>query len=262
MKQGITPAGNRFAFVHANTDKAKSAQRAMVKLYGQSPPEEADIIVALGGDGFLLETLSRFSESGKPIFGMNRGTVGFLLNSYKLKNLPERLDHAIAIKLYRLVVTAVNTEGETVKAKAINEVSLFRQSAQSAQLSVTVDGNNRLPCLVCDGILLSTPAGSTAYNLSAHGPIIPLEAQLVALTPISAFRPRRWQGALLPRNSKVLINVLDSAKRPVAAAADGFEIRNVVRVSIETERRVALKLLFDPDQQLKERIIKEQFLMD
>lgn len=262
MTQGITPAGKRFAFVHADSEKARSAHQSLVKLHGQSVPNEADIIVAIGGDGFLLETLNRFSASGKPVFGMNRGTVGFLLNTYKLKNLPERLDTAIAIKLYRLSLSAVTTNGETIRAKAINEVSLFRQSAQSAQLSITVDGNNRLPCLVCDGILLSTPAGSTAYNLSAHGPIIPLEAHLVALTPISAFRPRRWTGALLHRNVKVVIDVLNTAKRPVSAAADGFEIRNVVKVSIETDRRFALRLLFDPDQQLQERIIKEQFLID
>ena len=262
MTQGITPEGKRFSFVHANSEKAKSAQRSLVKLYGQNLPQEADIIVAIGGDGFLLEILNRYSAAGKPVFGMNRGTVGFLLNTYKLKDLPERLDQAIAIKLYRLAMTATTTDGDTVKAKAINEVSLFRQSAQSAHLSITVDGNNRLPCLVCDGILLSTPAGSTAYNLSAHGPIIPLEAHLVALTPISAFRPRRWSGALLRRNAKVVIDVLDTDKRPVSAAADGLEIRDVVKVSIETDRRVTLRLLFDPDQQLQERILKEQFLID
>jgi NAD+ kinase len=262
MTQGITPAGKRFAFVHASSEKAKSAQRSLVKLYGQNRTQEADIIVAIGGDGFLLETLNRFSATGKPVFGMNRGTVGFLLNTYRLKNLPERLDQAVAIKLYRLAMSAINTQGDIVRAKAINEVSLFRQSAQSAQLSITVDGNNRLPCLVCDGILLSTPAGSTAYNLSAHGPIIPLEAHLMALTPISAFRPRRWTGALLKRDAKVVIDVLDTDKRPVSAAADGLEIRDVIKVSIETDRRVSLKLLFDPDQQLQERIIKEQFLID
>jgi len=262
MTQGITPAGKRFAFVHADSEKAESAQRSLVKLYGQNLTKEADIIVAIGGDGFLLETLNRYSANGKPVFGMNRGTVGFLLNTYKLNDLPERLDQAIAIKLYRLTLNAITTQGETVRAKAINEVSLFRQSGQSAQLSITVDGNNRLPCLVCDGILLSTPAGSTAYNLSANGPIIPLEGQLMALTPISAFRPRRWSGALLKRNAKVVIDVLDCEKRPVSAAADGFEIRDVVKVTIETDRRVALKLLFDPDQQLQERIIREQFLID
>ncbi|MFT6304708.1 MAG: NAD+ kinase [Pseudomonadales bacterium] len=262
MTQGITPKGKRFAFVHADSEKAKSAQRRLIKLYGQNSAQKADIIVAIGGDGFLLETLNRYSASGKPVFGMNRGTVGFLLNTYELKDLPERLDNAVAIKLYRLALSAITTDGQTIRAKAINEVSLFRQSAQSAQLSITVDGNNRLPCLVCDGILLSTPAGSTAYNLSAHGPIIPLEAHLMALTPISAFRPRRWTGALLERNAKVIIDVLDTAKRPVSAAADGLEIRDVIKVSIETDRRVALKLLFDPDLQLQERIIKEQFLID
>ena len=260
MNQGITPDGKRYAFVCADSERAKSAQRRLVKLYGQNDPYKSDIVVAIGGDGFLLHTLNRHGAKGRPVFGMNRGTVGFLLNDFKTADLPERLDRAIAIKLYRLGLIAVTTSGETIKAKAINEVSLFRQSSQSAQLSITIDGVNRLPCLVCDGVLMSTPAGSTAYNLSAHGPIIPLEANLVALTPISAFRPRRWSGALLHRNAKVIIDVIDTSKRPVSAAADGFEIRDVVKVSIETDRRVALKLLFDPEQQLKERILKEQFL--
>ena len=261
MTQGKTPEGKLYAFVHAESERAKSAQRSLIKLYGQNPPDEADIIVAIGGDGFLLETLNRYGAKGKPVFGMNRGTVGFLLNTFKTKNLPERLDRAIAIKLYRLSLVATTADGDIVRAKAINEVSLFRQSAQSAQLSITIDEVNRLPCLVCDGILMSTPAGSTAYNLSAYGPIIPLEANLVALTPISPFRPRRWSGALLHRNAKVVIDVLDTVKRPVAAAADGLEIRNIVQVCIETDRRVALKLLFDPDQQLQERVLKEQFFI-
>jgi len=259
MTHAITPDGKRYAFVHAGSARAKSAQQKLQKLYGQNDPEEADIIVAVGGDGFLLEALKRYGAKGLPVFGMNRGTVGFLLSEYKASGLPERLDKAIAIKLYRLKMLAINTHGEAIRAKAINEVSLFRQTGQSANLSIDVDGVNRLPKLVCDGVLMATPAGSTAYNLSAHGPIIPLEANLVALTPISPFRPRRWNGALLHHHAKVVIDVLDTDKRPVSAAADGVEIRDVTKVSIEIDRNVTLKLLFDPEQLLQERILKEQF---
>jgi len=262
MVKGTTPLGLRYAFVHSSSDKAHSAYQKLVKTYGQNDPKQSDIIVALGGDGFLLEALNRYGTRGQAVFGMNRGKVGFLLNDFDIKNLPERLDQAKAIKLYRLSVVASTIHDATVTGKAINEVSLFRQSIQAAQLVVSVNGVERLSNLVCDGLLMSTPAGSTAYNLSANGPIIPLEANLVALTPIAAFRPRRWGGALLHRNTKVDIVVLDTDKRPVCAAADGFEIRDIAKVSIETDRRAPLRLLFDHDKVLQERVLNEQFKAD
>ncbi len=260
MVKGTTPLGSSYSFVHSGSEKAFAAYQSLVKKYGQFDPAQADIIVALGGDGFLMQSLSRYGPKGQSVYGMNRGTVGFLLNEFRIKDLPERLDQANAIKLYRLSLEAVTNNGRSIRAKAINEISLHRQSIQTAQLAVYVNGVRRLSNLTCDGLLMSTPAGSTAYNLSAGGPIIPLDANLVALTPIAAFRPRQWTGALLHRSVNVDIEVLDPDKRPVAAAADSFEIRDVKKITIDTDRRVPLRLLFDPAQMLQERVLKEQFL--
>jgi len=258
--KATTPSGKTFAFVHSKTDKALKAYNNLTKTYGQTDPTTADIIVAIGGDGFMLETLDRFASSQRPIFGMNRGTVGFLMNGYQVKDLGRRLDMAVAIKLQRLKMKATTVTGDVFEAKAINEVALLRETRQAAHLKISVDGVERLDRLICDGILLATPAGSTAYNLSAHGPIIPLSANLHALTPISAFRPRRWRGALLPDEAKVCFEALDSGKRPVSATADAYEVRDVSTVEVEPDTEVSLNLLFDHDHQLEERILREQFI--
>jgi len=247
------------AFVAAETEAAEAARAALAARYGTVAPEAADAIVALGGDGLMLQTLHRFMSLDKPIFGMLRGSVGFLLNAYREEGLPERVAKAQGVTLYPRVMVARTAAGTTETALAINEVSLLRQTRQAARLAISVDGRERLRDLVCDGILVSTPAGSTAYNLSAHGPILPLEAGLLAVTPISAFRPRRWRGALLPHRAKVDISVLEEEKRPVSATADHTEVRDVVHVSVREDRSRSLTLLFDPEHSLEERIIKEQF---
>jgi NAD+ kinase len=231
----------------------------MVARYGDNPIEEADVIVSLGGDGFMLETLHRFLGRGVPVYGMNCGSVGFLMNAFSEDDLPARLASAQAALLHPLRMYAITKAGAVHEALALNEVSLLRQLRQTAKIRITVDGNIRLHELMCDGVLVSTPAGSTAYNLSAHGPIVPLSANLLPLTPISAFRPRRWRGALLPSSADVLFEVLEGDKRPVAAVADSFEVRDVVSVSVHEDRSVAATVLFDPGQGLSERIIAEQF---
>lgn len=255
----ITPNGARFSFVSAESTKAKTAYTKLISLYGQCDPESADIIIALGGDGFMLQTLHKYGTRGKAIYGMNRGTVGFLLNNYAIDNLPARLDSAVQIKLHRLSLKATCVDGTIHHAQAVNEVALFRQTAQSANIEVSVDEVTRLDKLICDGILVATPAGSTAYNLSAQGPILPLTANLLALTPVSAFRPRRWKGALLDNKSKVRLTVLHPEKRPVAVTADSREIRDVSHVSVEAERSKPLTLCFDPNRLLHERMLQEQF---
>jgi NAD+ kinase len=249
----------RLAFVAGPTQVARAAKAALEKRYGAVPPAEADVIVALGGDGLMLHTLHRNLRRRTPIFGMNLGTVGFLLNTYRASGLPARLRKARQVSLTPLRMVATNGRGHRSEAIAINEVSLLRSSRQTARIAVAVDGNTRIPDLYCDGALVATPAGSTAYNLSAHGPILPLGADLLALTPINAFRPRRWRGALLPGRSKVEFTILDSKKRPVAAAADSVEIANVVKVIVTEATDIELSLLFDPDHDLEERILKEQF---
>jgi NAD+ kinase len=223
------------------------------------PPAQADVIVALGGDGLMLQTLHRAMRRPTPIYGMNLGTVGFLMNQYRPKNLVTRLKKARHVGLTPLRMVAKTTRGQTLEAIAINEVSLFRSSRQTARIAISVDRQERLPELNCDGVMVATSAGSTAYNLSVHGPIIPLGTGLLALTPISAFRPRRWRGALLPRDSHVEFTVLDPRKRPVAAAADSVEIANVVKVTVTEATNIELTLLFDPEHDLEERILKEQF---
>lgn len=250
----------RLAFLAADTPEARSAKIGLEDLYGREAPEEADAIVALGGDGFMLETLHGFIDHRTPIYGMNLGTVGFLLNGYRPQGLAERVAKATPVELHPLRMQALLETGETRTGLGINEVSVFRETRQAAALRIEIDGICRMPELVCDGLLVATPAGSTAYNLSAHGPIIPLGSQLLALTAISPFRPRRWRGALLPSRARFVIEVLDPGKRPVSAVADYTEVRDVVRVEVWEDRSLSLRLLFDPEHNLEERILKEQFI--
>ena len=224
-----------------------------------SPSHEAEVIVALGGDGFMLETLHRNLASQIPIYGMNQGSVGFLMNEYSEDDLLERINAAEQAVIYPLVMTTVDAAGNRERALAINEVSLLRQTRQTAKLRISIDGKVRMAELVCDGVMVATPAGSTAYNLSAHGPIIPLDARVLALTPISAFRPRRWRGALLPHTAAVQLDVLEADKRPVSAVADNFEVRDVIEVSIAEDRSTKLSMLFDAGRSLEERVLAEQF---
>ena len=249
----------RIAFVAADVPAARRAATRLAKLYGNAAPEEADAIVALGGDGLMLQTLHRFMSTGKAIYGMNRGSVGFLMNDYDEKHLRERIRAAEQTTIRPLRMKATDDKGREHKANAFNEVSLLRQRHQAAKLKIAVDGKTRLAELICDGIILSTPAGSTAYNLSAYGPILPINSPLLALTPISAFRPRRWRGAILPHEAKVTIEILEPLKRPVAAVADHLEVRDVRLVEIAEDRKRSAKLLFDPGHSLAERVLTEQF---
>jgi NAD+ kinase len=252
-------SGPRIAVVAGDSPAAQQAFEELCARYPRVPPEAADIIVSLGGDGFMLETLHRFLELRVPIYGMHRGTVGFLMNPYRLEGLIERLAEAQPVVLHPLEMVATCREGARQRALAFNEVSLLRESRQAAKLRITVDGVVRIDELAADGILVATPVGSTAYNLSAHGPIIPLGAEILALTPISAFRPRRWRGALLRHDAQVKIDALEADKRPVSAVADFTEVRDVVTVEIRENRDVKLTLLFDHDANLEERVFKEQF---
>jgi NAD+ kinase len=249
----------QIAFVAAGTSEAREAYDKLAARYGNSDPKSADVIVALGGDGLMLQTLHRFMTSGKPIYGMHRGTVGFLMNDYSPDALGERLARAHVTVIHPLLMRARDAQGRAHEHHAINEVSLFRQSAQAAHLRILIDGQERLAELVADGLLVATPAGSTAYNLSVQGPIIPINASLLALTPISPFRPRRWRGALLPDRAKVTIEVLEAGKRPVAAVADHDEVRSVVAVDVSIDPGIAINMLFDPGHNLDERILREQF---
>ncbi|MGG5812332.1 NAD kinase [Falsiroseomonas sp. CW058] len=250
---------NRIAFLAAPTEVARAAQDALAARYGAAPLDRAEVVVALGGDGMMLETQHRLLGRNLPVYGMNCGSVGFLMNDFREDGLPERLSAAQAATLHPLRMKAFTARAEATDALAINEVSLLRETRQAAKIRILVDGKERLKELICDGILVSTPAGSTAYNLSAHGPIVPLGANLLPLTPISAFRPRRWRGALLPAEAQVVFEVLEPDKRPVAAVADYTEVRDVRRVEVREDRSVALTLLFDPDHGLSERILAEQF---
>lgn len=253
------PRFTKIAFVASETEEAQAARAELTARYGDASADNADAIVALGGDGLMLQTMHRHLRSRIPIYGMNRGSVGFLLNDYHENDLMARLENAEVTIIHPLLMTVQDVHRTTHDALAINEVSLFRQIYQAAKLKIAVDGKVRMDELICDGVLVSTPAGSTAYNLSAHGPIIPITAPLLALTPISPFRPRRWRGALLSRHSKVELTVLDPRKRPVAAAADSVEIANVARVTVTEATDIDLTLLFDPEHDLEERILKEQF---
>jgi NAD+ kinase len=250
---------SRLAFVAADTEEAQSARRNLEERYDGIAPDRAEVIVALGGDGFMLETLHSSIDRGVPIYGMNCGTIGFLMNRFADEDLPEQIAKAERVTLHPLRMKVSCLEGKSEDALAINEVSLLRQSRQAAQLAISVDGVRRMAELICDGVLVATPAGSTAYNLSAHGPIMPIGAQLLALTPISAFRPRSWRGALLPNTARVTVEVLMPDKRPVSATADFTEVRDVTRVEIHEDRSISLHLLFDPEHNLEQRIIQEQF---
>jgi NAD+ kinase len=251
---------NSIALLADDHPPAQEAINALRASYNCVSPEEADVIVALGGDGFMLSAVHQFMEKGTPIFGMNLGTVGFLMNKFRSKGLHERLLKCQPIKLHALAMKAITIHGDKHSALAINEVSLLRELRLAAKIKIIIDEIDRMEELICDGVLISTSAGSTAYNLSAYGPIIPLGSGLLALTPISPFRPRRWRGALLPENTIIRFEILDPELRPVSAVADFTEIRNVVSVEISQEKNIFPTLLFDPEHNLEERILKEQFL--
>lgn len=248
-----------YSFVSSGTPEASAAAERLSQRYGQMPTEQADIVVALGGDGFLLQTLRDTMSTGKRVYGMNRGTVGFLMNEYNEDALPERLAAAVAETIRPLEMETVDEDGKATDALAINEVSLLRQSYQAARLRISVDGKVRLEELICDGVMVATPAGSTAYNLSAHGPILPLDAPLLALTPVSPFRPRRWRGALLPKSAVVRFEILEERKRPVNAVADHTEVKSVVSVEVKESATHTATLLFDAGHSWSERILAEQF---
>jgi NAD+ kinase len=250
---------SNIAFVASTAPDAQSALKALQDRYPNAAPEEADVIVALGGDGLMLQSLHRFMGTAKPIYGMNKGTIGFLMNDFREDDLFERLEAAERGVIHPLLMVAWDVHGVAHTARAINEVSMLRQTYQAGKLRVSVDNRVRIPELIADGILVATPAGSTAYNLSVGGPILPLNAPLLALTPISAFRPRRWRGALLPDYAKIQIEVLEAGNRPVSAVADHTEFRNVSRVDVSMDRSVDLVMLHDPGHSLDERILREQF---
>ena len=249
----------RIAFVASQTEEAQTARATLISQYGDAPLDAADVIVALGGDGFMLRTLHRHMARALPVYGMKLGTVGFLMNQYHPAGLRERLERAQPTVLHPLLMEAATEAGSNTTALAFNEVSLLRQTKQAAHLRVSLNGIVKIEELICDGILVSTPAGSSAYNLSAHGPILPLGSQLLALTPISPFRPRRWRGAILPAVTEVRFEILDPYKRPVSATADSHEVRDIIEVSIRESRERTMTLLFDPEHNLEERILNEQF---
>lgn len=248
------------AFVAASdSEPAQTALGRLNDRYGHVSPDQADVIVALGGDGYMLEALHTYLPLAKPVFGMHRGTVGFLMNDYAEDDLPARLAKAETVELHPLKMTTVDTDGNKSSALAINEVSMLRESRQAAKLKIFINDRCRMEELICDGALVCTPAGSTAYNLSVHGPVLPLGASLLAVTPISAFRPRRWRGAVIPDNAVIKFEMLEAEKRPVSAVADRTEVRHVLEVTVEEDRSKSINLLFDPEHNLEERILAEQF---
>ena len=261
---GLTPADLEslgIGLLSSGTEVASAAETLLRRRYRFADEEAAQTLVALGGDGFMLQTLHRMLEEGftKPVFGMNRGTVGFLMNDWRIDQLQERIAAAKAIRVAPLEMKATTVGGETFTYAAINEVSLLRETRQTAKIEISVNGRVALPELACDGVLVATPAGSTAYNLSARGPILPLAAKMLALTPISPFRPRRWSGAILPDDTAVCFKILEAQNRPVSAVADQIEVRDVARVEVRLDRERSLTLLFDPEHALDERIAMEQF---
>jgi len=243
----------------SDDDEAQEALRSLRHRYGQVPADSADVIVALGGDGFMLGTLHATMDKAAPVYGMNRGTVGFLMNEYQPDELPQRLAAARPAVINPLRMVTFDKDGRCTEALAINEVSLHRETRQAAKIRILLDGEERMPELVCDGVLVATPAGSTAYNMSAHGPILPIRARLMALTPISVFRPRRWRGAILPWETRLSFEILEPAKRPVSATADNVEVRDVRRVEVAAEEDIEISLLYDPGHGLEERLLREQF---
>lgn len=249
----------RVSFVTNGTPEADVAAARLRARYGEHAIEDADVVVALGGDGLMLQTLHRVMSLNTPVYGMNFGSVGFMMNAFSEDNLKDRLGAAQPTRIYPLSMQVLDTSGKTQTALALNEVSLFRSSYQAAKIQIIVDGETRLEELICDGALLSTPAGSTAYNLSAHGPILPIEAQLLALTPISPFRPRRWRGAILSNRAVVQFITREASKRPVSAVADNVEFQNVLEVTVQEDRENSVTLLFDPGTSLEERVLSEQF---
>ena len=246
-------------FLASNNEDAQKKKESLEKKFGINSVKEADVIVVLGGDGFMLEAIKEQMEKNLPLFGLNYGSVGFLMNAVNNKDLLQRLNSSQSIKIAPLSMTAKSTDGSKHNALAINEVSLLRETHQAAKIKISIDGNIRLEELVCDGILLSTPSGSTAYNLSAHGPILPINADVLALTPISAFRPRRWKGAILNNKSEVTFEIIDNKKRPVSAVADSTEFRNIESVTIKQDNQNSVQLLFDAQHSFEERILNEQF---
>ena len=250
----------KIAFLAADTDSAQAALHELTEIYGQCDFKTADYIVALGGDGFMLQTLHRCQNLRAPVYGMNRGTVGFMMNAYEIKALPLRLANAEQQIINPLIMKATLVDGKVETALAINEVSLLRAGPQAAKLKIWVDNRQRMEELVCDGVLVATPAGSTAYNYSAHGPILPIGADVLAMTALNAYRPRRWRGALLPKTSIVRIDVLDNNKRPVMADADSVSFKNVKKVEISSETKIKHKILFNQGHGLDERLIQEQFV--
>jgi NAD+ kinase len=252
-------AFEKIHFTANDTDKAQTAKRRLMRVYGQVPQAEADVIVPLGGDGFMLSTLHASQSLPAPVYGMHQGTVGFLMNDYAEAALPARIAAAERAEIHPLKMRSYCTDGAEAEALAINEVSLLRMGPQAAKLRISVNGKMRMDSLVCDGALVSTPAGSTAYNYSAHGPILPIGANILALTAVAAFRPRRWRGALLPMDAAIRFEVLEPEKRPVAAVADSRDVKNVLRVDVGIEPTISHALLFDPGHGLEERLLSEQF---
>jgi len=258
-KRRSRPKFKTVAFIASSMPAAMEAKRRLIARYGDAPPEKADAIVALGGDGQMLLALRQFLGSGTPIYGMNRGSVGFLMNDYREDQLLERLSQADVSTIHPLKMHVRDADGIEREAMAINEVSMFRETYQAAKLRLSVDDKVRMEELTCDGVLVATPAGSTAYNLSAYGPILPINAQLLALTPICPFRPRRWRGALLPDHARIRIEVLEAAKRPVSAVADNIEFRSVIEVAVAEDASLSMQMMFDDGHTLGERILTEQF---
>lgn len=254
-----SPRYDKIAFVASNAPDAIAARERLAREYGDAPESDANVVVALGGDGFMLQMLHRFRDTGIPIFGMHRGTIGFLMNEFQEDGLRERITAAERSVIHPLIMEAIDASGKSHRAPALNEVSLLRQSYQAAKLRIHIDGKVRMEELICDGILVATPAGSTAYNLSAHGPILPLAAPFLAVTPISPFRPRRWRGALVPDRAAIEIEILEQEKRPVNAVADHYEVRSVTRVKARMDVGSSVVMLFDPGHSLDERILSEQF---
>ncbi len=250
---------SRISFLASDAPAAKRALRALAKRYGNAHADRADVLVALGGDGLMLQALHGCMKSGLPVYGMNRGSVGFLMNDFREVELPERLSAAEESLIRPLRMTAKTHDGKKHERLAFNEVSFLRQRSQAAKLKITIDGRTRLEEMICDGVIVATPVGSTAYNLSAHGPILPVGAPLLALTPLSVYRPRRWRGAILPNAAEIRVDILESDKRPVAAVADHDEVRHVTSVEIAEDKKRGVKMLFDAGHSLAERVLNEQF---